>query len=367
MFTEEIIDKIFENVDDDCFVVNESFFLEFKKSFTIANINEYIKIFAGLANHRGGYIIFGVEPNEKRLVGLEQKSINMFDKIDTEQFRKSFENRAQPLINYEQILYVRDEKKFIVFSVEECKNKPVVMIVNDGKNFSSGDIFFRYNDSIKKILYNELNEIIEEKRLQEQMKWMNLFGKISTVGLDSLVLINSEKGELLNPTDNSIIIDQSLIKNLNYIKEGTFNEKEGKPAIKLIGKIIAKNDSEDEMPKAILAKDIFCKMLEQDKDIDPLEFIKQSCDIQGKFPIHYYAKISGKKIEEVKDYINRVKTSKQKNKEKIIERLKGMQSEKGLTINPEGRLCKVTDAMKTNRKLKERLLKNGVGDYGKEK
>ena len=363
MLTKKLVDELFQNVNTDkCFEITESYCIEFKKNFNVANINEYIRTFSGLANNKGGYVIFGVDPDTKTIAGLTQPAIDMFPKIDEEKFRGAFKSRVEPNITFEYLLYDHIDKKFIVFRIHEAENKPVVCSINAPNNFSEGDIFFRYNDSIKKIAYSELSIILEEKRLHERNKWMDFFAKISKIGLDNLILIDGKKGSLLNPTNDSIIIDKSFIENLNYIKEGEFDEIKGKPTIKLIAQIVS-NENEEALAKAILAKDIFCVMLQQRTDIDPLEFIKQSCDIQGKFPIFYYIRLSKKTISEIKDYIASVKTTKTRYKESIIARITGKVHEKPLTTDPEGKLDSPTDAMENNRKLKKHLLSEGVDNY----
>ena len=63
----------------------ESQYLEFKESFNFAGLADYFHDFAGFANNKGGYLIFGVKDRPKReLIGLKTNAIAQFDKLDPE-------------------------------------------------------------------------------------------------------------------------------------------------------------------------------------------------------------------------------------------------------------------------------------------
>jgi len=363
ILSKEIIDSLFANVNGEIFNIQEGQFVEFKLSFSITDRHEYFRVFAGLSNHKGGYVIFGIEPTNKKLQGLEEKSICQYSQIDDERFRGELKSCFEPNISYEYNQHEFAGKKFIVFLISESNNKPIVCRANGGSVFKEGDIFYKYNDSVKKVAYSELSGLLEEKRLKEQKKWMDFFAKISKVGLDHLVLIDGENGKIITPSDNSIILDSSFVEKLNYIKEGEFNEVVGAPTIKLIATLDLNTQSSTTTPQAILAKDIFCNMLLGKADISPLEFIKQSCDLQGKFPIFYYIKLSGKSNRDIISIINSVQTTKGRYKEKIIRRINGNDRIESIIIDPEGKFDPLTDAMKSNRRLKARFLKKGAKSY----
>jgi len=65
-FQKEILDSIFCFDRDGCIIENESFDLEFKKSFGFKHLDDIFKTMNGLANREGGYIVCGVEPSSKK-------------------------------------------------------------------------------------------------------------------------------------------------------------------------------------------------------------------------------------------------------------------------------------------------------------
>ena len=52
----------------------ESNTVEFKESFNKSNTPKYAKTMAAYANNRGGYIIFGVKDNPRKIVGAVFRS-----------------------------------------------------------------------------------------------------------------------------------------------------------------------------------------------------------------------------------------------------------------------------------------------------
>ncbi len=217
LLTKEEVDNLFANVQDGYFVVGETLYIEFKSNFNISNISEYIWTSAGLANAQGGYIICGVHPDTKKLIGLDEKAKTMFKKVDDEGFRGKFLNRAKPEIIYQPMMYEFLGESYIVFKISECKYKPIVFSANGDGVFKEGEIAYRYSDSIKLIKQAELHQIIDSRRKQEQDKWMEFLSKIATVGIDNMILINAKNGTLIQPNDHSIVLDKSVLEKLVYI------------------------------------------------------------------------------------------------------------------------------------------------------
>ncbi|MFA6935867.1 MAG: ATP-binding protein [Bacilli bacterium] len=240
-FNEEVLKSIFHWDTDGKIIPCESFFIEYKLSFNLANIDKYIKLMSGLANNKGGYIIFGVNDETRKLVGLAEESIAMFNKIDSNEFRGAVLSTCSPNVEYQRYLHIIDTKTFGVLYVEKIKNKPCIISTNRG-DLKEGDIYYRFNDSVTKIDYAQLSNIIEEKRIQEQKKWMTFLGKIAKIGIDNVIMIDCKNGQMISPNgSNNIEIGADLIKELKLVDEGHFVENDGLPTLKLIGKLIGKN------------------------------------------------------------------------------------------------------------------------------
>lgn len=358
----EIIDKILEIDKNGNLSINESYFIEYKKSFQIDS--QIFITMNGLANNNGGYIICGVIDQTHEPIGVNEKSLENYKNIDNEKFRGRLYSICQPNIDYQHKLVEKYDKKFIIIYIEKSENKPHIFLNADG-DIKPGDIYYRYNDSCKKIQYAELEEIIEYKRIREQEKWMNFLSKIAKVGVDNLIMLDTKNGKVISPDNNMIMVDSSVVEKMNYIREGKFVETNGAPTIKLIATVL---EDSNKSGKAILAKDIFLDFLLQEKIIQSREYIKQICEMQGKFPIFYYIKLAKfRNKDDVIKFIRDIDTSKPATKQALIDRITGKKFEAKITINPEGRFDEVTEAMKRNRKIKNQILQNDFAKYQTEK
>lgn len=257
-FSKEIIDILFKVDNKNCLVTTEAYDIEYKLNFNISQ--ELFKTMNGLANNKGGYILFGIEPNTKKIVGLEEPKVNYYlEKSDSEEMRGKIFSACQPNIEYKHCLHVINDLKVIVFYVPKSTNKPHIFSKGDG-NIKEGDIFYRYNDSIKRIQYAELSAIIEEKRIKEQEKWMRFFGEISKIGLDNALIIDKKNGRLINSDSKVMTISPELLDNFKLIKEGEFVEKNGALTLKLIGNVLVQDtsvsisDSADKINPKLLPK-----------------------------------------------------------------------------------------------------------------
>jgi len=171
------------------------------------------------------------------MIGLDDETINLFDGIDREQFRGKLLSCCQPNIDFKRHLHNIGVSKFIIFYVKKSTNKPHIFTQSMG-HIKAGDIFFRYNDSIKKIQHAELSEIIDFKRQQEQNKWMSFLGQIASIGLDNVLIVDCKKGRLVDANGTDLSIDEGLFENLKFVKEGHFVENKGAPTLKLIGNVL---------------------------------------------------------------------------------------------------------------------------------
>ena len=241
-FSKEILSELFQCDTNGCLLSTESYDIEYKLNFNLDS--DLLKTMNGLANNRGGYIIFGVDPNTRELKGLSLDKIDFYlKKIDSEDVRGKILIACQPNIEYKHFLYNIGICKFIIIYVAQSKNKPHIF-VNSQADIKPGDIFYRYNDSIKRIQYAELSAIIEDKRLKEQEKWMKFLGEIAKIGLDNVLIIDAKNGKMIssNNYESGIVLDESILSKFKLIKEGQFNEINGDPTLKIIGNLQFENE-----------------------------------------------------------------------------------------------------------------------------
>lgn len=261
---EEEVQKILSAVTVSGYLKSrESNTVEFKESFNKNSTAKYAKTMAAYANNRGGYIIFGVKDNPREIVGLKT---NNFENLSQEQFTDAVNSLFSPALDWEYGTFVirtekaisgsggeteikAIEKKIGWLYTEEAENKPIIAQKADsGEKITSGDVFYRYRARSEKIKYAEMSRIIDEKATKERERLLKLFEVIRKSGTANLGIVNYGNGKLTTPYGVDVAFERKLVtqvlKKAKFIKEGSFNETEGIPVIKVTGNI----DLAEEIP-----------------------------------------------------------------------------------------------------------------------
>ncbi|MDB3935845.1 ATP-binding protein [Granulosicoccus sp.] len=217
----------------------ESQVLEFKEQFNFAGLADYYRDFAAFANNRGGFLIHGVSDAPRRLVGLNASAADQFDKLDPEEVTGHLLNIYSPQIVWEHDVVEYDDKAFGVFKVYEASIKPVIAKLDQGrdKQIENGSIYYRYGGRTQKVQYAELESIINKRIKQINDNWIDLAGKIGAAGPENAAILDTEKSLISKKNSQILVLDDNLASKLKFIKEGSFNEKSGAPALKLVGDV----------------------------------------------------------------------------------------------------------------------------------
>ncbi|MFC1986091.1 ATP-binding protein [Chloroflexota bacterium] len=213
----------------------ESSTIEFKESFNLAGLAEYAKDFASFANNSGGYIVFGVKNKPHIPIGLRNER---FAEVDEARITEFVNQHFTPAIKWEKGTYTWKRKTFGVFHIHESRNKPVIT-TNDGgqgPEIKNGEIYYRYIGRSEKIRHAELKQIIEERMEQVGNRWRELFKKIGKIGPENAAILDTVEGRI-EEGDRIMLIDDTLIQQLKFIREGQFKEKEGAITLKLVGEL----------------------------------------------------------------------------------------------------------------------------------
>ena len=214
----------------------ESFNLEYKQNFQLGdNILKYIKTLVGMANNKGGQIIFGVQNSPHIPTGMTNMKLH---EIDPKEIDSRIREYFAPGIKWNVAFQDFQGKPFGMVSVEEASAKPIVCKKNKLEVLREGAIYYRYRGETKEIEYPELNRILEDEREKERILWMKHIERISMVGPRNVHILDRYNGEI-SYGDKKVLLDKSLIDQLTFIREGHFTEKEGEgcPTLKLVGTI----------------------------------------------------------------------------------------------------------------------------------
>ncbi|WP_149304961.1 RNA-binding domain-containing protein [Pareuzebyella sediminis] len=220
----------------------ESYDIEFKKAFQFGDsLAKYIKTIVGMANNRGGEIIFGINDSPRKPIGLQNNKFEDCDSLIINQFLQKYFSHD---IDWGMVTMEFEEMTFGRFWVNESDIKPIVCKANYSKILREGAIYYRYRGESTEIKYPELQKLLDSERQKEKEFWVKHIEKIGEVGPRHIHILDSYKGEL-HSTKGKILIDKEIANQLNFIKEGEFTEKEGAPTLKLIGQITGTVDTEN--------------------------------------------------------------------------------------------------------------------------
>lgn len=226
-------------------ISRESFDLEYKQAFHFGDsLAEYVRTMVGMANNRGGKIIFGIKNSPRVPIGLTN---NKFQEVDPNKINQFVHEYFSHDFEWEIKNLEFDSKDFGQIIINEKQEKPIICSKAYKDILREGAIYYRYRGETKEIKYPELSLLLENEKKKERNLWMSHIDKISQIGPQNIHLLDIFKGEI-HLGDEKVLIDQSLLDKIKFIKEGEFVEKNGAPTLTLAGTISGILDGNSIMP-----------------------------------------------------------------------------------------------------------------------
>lgn len=248
---EETVKKILSNRNaNGTLKSRESSTVEFKEAFNFKNSAKYAKTMAAFANNSGGYIIFGVKDSPREIIGLQSDN---FDTMSQEKFSDTINSLFSPEINWDCGILLLDIPLFDDNSkthsvkigwiyTSKAEFKPIIaQKSNNNETINTGNIYYRYRARTEKIRFAEMTHIIEERMAKERESLLKIFDIIRKNETANLGIVNYSSGKISTPYGVDIAFDRKLVaqvlKKAKFIKEGSFNETNGLPVLKVTGNI----------------------------------------------------------------------------------------------------------------------------------
>lgn len=298
-FSEEQLAKIFRINDNPLRLISrESSWLEFKQTFNKASLPKYAKTMASFANKEGGYIVFGIKNSPHDVVGLSNDSFNELDPVDiTKKLREYF----SPEIEFELDTIQYQKLNMGLIYTHKSLNKPIIckkyQPQGDKVFFREGAIYYRYNAQNDEIKYEDLNNMLNEKQKQERSSWLKTLSRIARAGINNVGILDMMSGNLHAGSNSTLLLDETLLKDIKLITEGEFSEKTGAPTLKIIGNVQTVNGNIIQPtkiitqiePKVITVRDVIRKFLLQEAADTPFSYLETICHNSAKYlPFYYY-------------------------------------------------------------------------------
>lgn len=222
----------------------ESFDLEFKQNFQGGdNILKYLKTLVGMANNKGGQIIFGIKDKPHVPLGMSNTKFRDTDPATIDRLAREF--FSQELIWQGTIVEI-DNKEYAQITVIEAENKPILCKKNKDSILREAAVYYRYRAETKEIEYPELKNLLDKEKEKEKLLWMQHIQKISSIGPQNVNIFDAYKGEI-TVGNGKILLDKSILDKMKFIREGRFteNDDEGMPTLRLVGDIEGLVESEN--------------------------------------------------------------------------------------------------------------------------
>ncbi|SDG30422.1 Putative DNA-binding domain-containing protein [Limimonas halophila] len=333
---EELFRILPEDENDNHYLnIDESDIIECKKSFQLNAFDEYSRTICGMANNKGGYIVFGVQDNDWKIVGLKDKK---FWKEDTKKINNAINSRVSPSVYWKRLKINRGGEDLAVLYVQEAPIKPV-MIKKDGQKISEGQIYYRYSGENNLIRIADLQNILQERDRQIEQRWHDLIQRVGKIGAENVGILNTVDGMVEGP-GGSLYIDESLLGEINFIRHGRLSETEGAPTLRIVGEVepvttVLSDTGKVEIQKdVILETDILEAFMKQSNIKTPKAYLKALSQVPSWWgPLYYYVYLSGMTRKQAVSFLESTDTSFSSARNKKVQILKNTEMPKTYKIS----------------------------------
>lgn len=310
-------------------VTRESSTKEFKENFTWGSIGLYARTMAAFANARGGYIFFGVTDNPRIAVGLSEKASSDFDNLDQAKLTEGLNGIFSPEIHWELGLIELPLGRIVgAIYTFESDDKPVIAkksYQNQNAKLVEGDVPYRYNSRSERIKFPELKRLLDDAKLREQRAMMNHIEALVRAGAANAAILDFSANTLQGPVGQKVMIDEGLIDQIAFIKEGEFDEVAGAPTLKLVGELQPATSitigTDRIVRSALSSDDVLSDFLERGNVGNPEQYIRQTATgTTGFLPVQFYRALAQMSHEDLLRFITGIAT-RSPAKKKLLERL----------------------------------------------
>ena len=149
---------------------------ECKENFNLKGFGKPLKTIAGFANHRGGYLFFGVKdkPDGFAVCGLKDYR---FTDTDQNKFSQTIRAALEPTPRFRVATVMLDGLTVGVIHVEPHNSRPVIAGKTENE-LIEGFIYYRYPGETRPICYADLRAILDERDRQSRESIMPMVQRL---------------------------------------------------------------------------------------------------------------------------------------------------------------------------------------------
>lgn len=300
--------------------------VEFKQSFNLGSMAEYARTMMAYANTDGGFIVFGVRNQPHEVLGVNAAK---FDAVDPAKVTTFLNAHCSPEIQWEMGTVDFAGARLGFLYTEAHYRKPVVTTANCGKELKEAEIYYRYRGQTTTIRFPELRSLIDALLDQERRGWLQHLSTISKAGATNVAVLDTLQGKLFG-AGAPFLIDEALLRQIKFIREGQFTEAAGAPTLRLVGEVktvsgvttaqvVQRGIHYDDLLTAFLA----ARPLSED---DAQSYLRESCHQMSAYsPIFYFLRRAHLSREQAADLIQSAKCGLRGTRNTILRRIQGAQ------------------------------------------
>ena len=324
----DIARERFERRDDGhwCLRNGETSEQECKETFDPRRMHSIIKAIAALANNRGGYIFVGVEDSECRAVGLPDAT---FQDMDIATITDKVKAVLAPTPTFSKEVLDLDGLQIGIIHVEKYALPPVV-VYRDVGGLTDGTILFRYPGQSAPIKYGDLHVMLRDRDRSARTLLLSSAARLSEIGTDKALIVDTNEARL-DAGETWITIDRELADQLEFVREGEFEEREGAPTLRLVGDVMAVDTAgqvQERIEGRAMTADMAVKAyLRRETVRSPMAYVCLSANVQRQWlPLHYFVRLSDQSVEAAIEALEATIAVYRNSKQRALERLRGQRS-----------------------------------------
>lgn len=299
---------------------------ECKEEFDPKKMNPLIRAIAALANNKGGFIFLGVNNAECKVTGLLNNTFNQTDIVRISDKVKYF---LAPTPDFVKETIQIGGMNVGVLYVEKYSVPPIV-VCRDSDGLEDGSILFRYPGQSAKIKFGDLHAMLRERDQASQRVLLQSAQRLADIGTDRSLIVDTNAATM-ETSDIKLTIDRKLADQLEFIRQGEFEEVEGAPALRLVGDVKAVDADGEALERiegrALTADAVLQAFLTKAQVRTPLDYVNVSAQVQRQWlPIFYFLNHAGATKAQAIKALNGTPAVYAISKANALERLRGQRS-----------------------------------------
>jgi hypothetical protein len=204
------------------------------------------------------------------------------------------------------------------------------VVCRDSDGLEDGNILFRYPGQSAKIKFGDLHAMLRERDQASQSVLLQSAQRLADIGTDWSLIVDTNAATM-ETADMKLTIDRKLADQLEFIRQGEFEEVEGAPALRLVGDVKAVDADGEALERieerALTADGVLQAFLTKAQVRTPLDYVNVSAQVQRQWlPLFYFLNHAGATKAQAIEALDGTAAVYANSKNNALERLRGQRS-----------------------------------------